>query len=350
MPITAENITQLQSVQRLNFDSITIPYELTDMLDNPEPSVNLGWFVYAPLSDRFLLLDTNNRLYAVTSDGEASDIVENVNVIDAVPFGDSMFAVLITTDDGYAVWYDDFYFDDDAREREIIAVESDGFPAAIWMTCPENSDESGAGCYASVELTTSTEIAVYNLPPYADEAETEISQQPYAPADDAQAVVRIGRIPFPYVVTSSLNGMVSLWDLGTESLVYNVDNGTDTPSVFGNINDDATHLIWRDNPNDTLYLLDFVTGENQVIADLSGAYAQWYFLSNEADVALAVNLGGEPNVIAWDTSTGERFDLGVYRDCERPQPDMTRLTPDGTTLIIGCDSGLDIWRVSDAMP
>ena len=166
------------------------------------------------------------------------------------------------------------------------------------------------------------------------------------PASDADAVVRIGRIPLPYVVTSSLDGIVKLWNLDTDDIVYEVNNGTGEPSVFGNINADATHLVWRDNANQTLYLLNFETGENREIAPLNGDYAQWYFLTNDASAIIAVNLGGEPNVVVWDTATGERTDLGNYRDCERPQPDMVRFTEDGTTLIIGCDTGLDIWRVN----
>ena len=160
------------------------------------------------------------------------------------------------------------------------------------------------------------------------------------------AVVRIGRIPLPYVVTSSLDGIVKLWNLDTGEIVYEVDNGTGEPSVFGNINADATHLVWRDNANQTLYLLNFETGENREIAPLNGDYAQWYFLSNDASVIIAVNLGGEPNVVVWDTETGERTNLGNYRECDRPQPDMARLTEDGSTLIIGCDTGLDIWRIN----
>jgi hypothetical protein len=50
-------------------------------------------------------------------------------------------------------------------------------------------------------------------------------------------------------------------------------------------------------------------------------------------------------VVAWDVKTGERTILGEYRECNRPQPDMTRLSEDGTTLVIGCDTGLDIWRI-----
>lgn len=168
---------------------------------------------------------------------------------------------------------------------------------------------------------------------------------PYLPANDSEAVVRIGRVPYPYVVTSSETGIVKVWDLDAQTLLYEVDNGTGQPSVFGNINATATHLVWRDNANETLYLLDFLTGKNSPIDALNGDYAQWYFLSIPADLILAAHLGDSPSVIAWDVMSGERTILGNYRTCNRPQPDMARLSVDGSTLAIGCGLGLEVWRV-----
>lgn len=181
---------------------------------------------------------------------------------------------------------------------------------------------------------------------FAAEDFSPLGQLPYGPAEREEAVVRVGRIPPPYTVTSDATGAVTLWSLAPEpQTLYDVDNGTDQPSVFGNINADATHLVWRDNPNESLYLLDFAEGDNRFIDALGGAYAQWFFLSNDASTILAVNLDFEPVVVAWEAVTGERVVLGEYRVCGRPQPDMSRLSADGTTLVIGCDTGLDIWRV-----
>ncbi len=81
-----------------------------------------------------------------------------------------------------------------------------------------------------------------------------------------------------------------------------------------------------------------------LIAPLDGAFIPFMLLSFDASVAIGVNVGSEPTVIVWDTTTGERYDLGEYRACNR-QPDMVRLSGDGTTLVIGCDTGLNIWRV-----
>lgn len=170
-------------------------------------------------------------------------------------------------------------------------------------------------------------------------------QLPYPPASDETAVVRIGRIPPPYVVTSSLEGVVKLWDLATSEMLMMAENGRDEPSVFGAINHMATHFVWRDNANQFLFLLDFATGENLLVDELNGAYAQWLFLSDDASLIIAVNLDFEPNVVAWDVTSGERTILGEHRQCGRPQPDAAQLSADGTTLVIGCDAGLELWRV-----
>jgi WD40 repeat protein len=146
-------------------------------------------------------------------------------------------------------------------------------------------------------------------------------------------------------VTSSIDGIVKLWNLETGETVYEVDNGTGEAAVFGNINKAATHLVWRDHDSKALYLLNFETGENRLIDELDAAYVQWFFLSNDASLIIAVNTNFEPNIVVWDVETGERTILGEYRHCNRPQPDMARLSADGTTLVIACDTGLDIWRI-----
>jgi hypothetical protein len=163
-------------------------------------------------------------------------------------------------------------------------------------------------------------------------------------------VVRIGRIPAPYAVTSTEDGQVILWHWPTNEQQAAASNGTGQPSVFGNINASASHLVWRDNENSALYLLDFVSGENRLIAPLNGEYVQWFFLGADASVVLGVNVEFAPIVAAWDVTSGMRLDLGSYLPCERPQPDMARLSADGTTLVIGCDAGLQFWRVQRAEP
>jgi hypothetical protein len=197
------------------------------------------------------------------------------------------------------------------------------------------------GSYAVERVSAPTLIA-------SRDGQTRLLEADFAGSMDV--VVRIGRIPAPYAVTSTEDGQVTLWHWPTNERRAFVNNGMGQPSVFGNINASASHLVWRDNENSTLYLLDFVSGENRLIAPLNGEYVQWFFLSADASVVLGVNVEFDPIVAAWDAATGERFDLGSYLPCQRPQPDMARLSADGTTLVIGCDAGLQFWRVQRAEP
>lgn len=353
--ITSDNILQLESVHQLSFETDLFTSTQDQSGENSQfiANIQIGWFVYSSHLRRFLLIDNMNNLYPVFDIGETVFSLDEMNIIDAVSFGDGFFAILSALPTGFSVRYDNLQLEDGTSY--IVNLTSSMMPSALWITCPETGLEDEIGCYASVEAFQDDETVILTMPSFnvaigssfsIDTSEIELEQRPYLPASDTDAVVRIGRIPLPYVVTSSLDGIVKLWNLDTDEVVYEVDNGTGEPSVFGNINADATHLVWRDNANQTLYLLNFETGENREIAPLNGDYAQWYFLTNDASAIIAVNLGGEPNVVVWDTATGERTDLGNYRDCERPQPDMVRLTEDGSTLIIGCDTGLDIWRVN----
>jgi|GEM_PF-499499 len=353
-PITSDNVLQLQSVDGIDFSTDIYVPPLSPQGENQyyPDHFNIGWFVYSAETERFLLIDNENSLSAVFADGSMTYTVPQVDVIDAAPFGDGFYAILFKTETGFSVWYDNLSLYGGTGFH--IDVTSSAMPSAIWVTCPDDADMNGFGCIAHVEVTEDTMTSVFVLPafdivPGGVESITindvDLASLSYTPSLDEHAVVRIGRIPLPYVVTSSLEGIVKLWNLDTGEVAYEVDNGTGEPSVFGNINASATHLVWRDNANQTLYLLNFETGENREIAPLNGDYAQWYFLSSDASVIIAVNLGGEPNVVVWNTETGERTNLGNYRECDRPQPDMARLTPDGSTLIIGCDTGLDIWRI-----
>jgi len=170
---------------------------------------------------------------------------------------------------------------------------------------------------------------------------------PYAPAQDIEAVVRIGRIAPPYTVTSTDAGRVTVWDLPTGKALLSVDTGTGEAAVFGALNTPATHLVWRDARSQALYWLDLKTGQNRVMDRLNGDYVQWFFLTPAADVIIGIDRGFSQHVNAWKVDqSGAMLDLGAYRSCTRPQPDMAALSADGTTLVMGCDTGLDIWRIN----
>ncbi len=317
--ITTETLTRLQSVQQIDFAELDAEFDT-------------GWFALDASGERLAFSDRTGGLVLLV-DGQvfyvghpgAEDESYPGSLVDVVFLGDEALPVHIL--EGQT------YFD-----FEPMAFEQ---PVGAWV----NADTERI--YAETAAFADAGAQIVAITATDDEAGYEIADiLPYAPGADESGVVRVGRIPRPYAVTSSLEGIVKLWNLETGEALYEVDNGTGQPSVFGAINLPPTHLVWRDNANESLYLLDFETGQNRFIDDLDGEYAQWYFLSNDASTILAVNLGFEPVVVAWDVATGERTILGEYRECSRPQPDMARLSDDGTTLVIGCDTGLDVWRIA----
>jgi hypothetical protein len=225
-------------------------------------------------------------------------------------------------------------------------------PAAQWIDCPDMDGDECAVWLEMIDLqrdrTSILELPLSFVLVENDAAQVdadELARVDYAPSTAEQAFVRIGRIEPPHVVTSTPDGQVNLWHLQSQASVAqaHVENG---PVVFGQLNASTSHLAWRGPASDALYLLDFTTGDNQRIADLNGAYAQFFLVSQNADVIFAVHVNDEPVIVAWDVASGQRYEVGEYGPCRR-EPDMARMSPDGTTLVVGCDTGLEIWRVAD---
>jgi hypothetical protein len=164
-----------------------------------------------------------------------------------------------------------------------------------------------------------------------------------SPQTDPDALIRIGRLPAPLAISVTREGLVRRWDLSTGEVTAEVP--MDTLPLYGHATPDGERLVWRDPPSTALNILNFETGENRMIIPLNGMYVPFIFLTASADVIIGVDPDEEPVVVAWVAERGERIDLGQYRACGRP-PDMARLSEDGSTLVIGCDAGLDIWRVA----
>lgn len=316
--INARNFTQLQSVQQIDFADL-VGY-LGEFLTGRFALSGDGQMVALVNEDNeILVLDTQGDLLGTYHIPDTDVIDMTFNAIDGT------FLSLHYADGTMTLVESSLSFD----QPEQYDFSIDGFPQSIW------TDEANT---IWVEIVgEDIQVAQINL-------ETDsLDMSPYAPALDQSAVVRIGRIPPPYVVTSSQDGVVKLWNLQTGDVIYEVavENG---PAVFGQINANASHLAWRDQASAHLYLLDFVSGENQVIADLNGEYVQYFFLSPDADVIIATHIEDRSDIVAWDVATGERYLLGEHRLCTRV-PDMIRMSDDGTTLVIGCDTGLDVWRI-----
>lgn len=351
--IGADNVQDLQPVLRVDFDADVIGRVDTGWFAlsgdgryatiTTHAGVPVTWQLYPPLSAaRFQGGDMPSA--SLTGGIVAGDTLQTGD--DALPpalidivYDAANRPYHVTQTDGRVLMITPLLTDDDEAIAPFVidfaATGLDGVPVQAWTS----GNHRG-------EFWPEFWIEVMADDPYLLQlgADGAIQTHAYAPSQQAEASVRIGRIAPPYAVTSDVGGVVTLWDLQRGEVLARVDNGTGQPAVFGALNAAGTHLVWRDPMNEAMYLLDFAAGENRLVAELNGAYAQWFFLSNDASTIIAVNLDFEPHVIVWDVATGEQSNLGAYRDCSRV-PDMARLSADGTTLVIGCDSGLDVWRV-----
>jgi len=320
--ISADRLGRLASVGRIDFADF--PWD-----------INIGWFEANDSATEFVVFDNDANIHILTETG----VIRSWSYVTQP--SEQVFALIdaVYLDEAPLVLYllDEHYF---INNRQL---EVNGRPVGIHRIQVRDSlfvevvDENG-----------DTSFWVYSAP--SNQAEwMPLEQIPYPIYESSEALVKVGRIDFPLAIRSSLSdGSLHLnaypnsftADSGAE---YRLKNG---PAVFGAVNRRATHFAWSAPRSTLLNLLDLRSGANRIVAALDGAYAQYYLLGNDADAIIAVNLDFEPHVAAWDASTGQRFDLGRYRTCGRI-PDKAALSEDGTALVIGCDSGLDIWRIVD---
>ncbi len=317
--ISAENLSRLCSDATIDFASF--PDELT-----------IGWFEANADASEFIVFDSDGRIYRVEQGGiKASwSLTEGgsqqiVSVIDAAYLrGEPKILYLL----------DDAYF---INEQELMI---DALPVAA----------HGAGDSLYVEVVDASGTTFFLEYGFArDAAELVLIKTISLPDEQPeQPAVRIGRIDFPLIITSALaNSELTVYRypdaFAAESASKIVLPGG--PAVFGAVNGGAgSHLAWSDPASARLNLLDLETGENRMVAEIDGAYAQYHLLTADASAIFIVNQDFLPEVFAWDVGSGLQFRLGPYRSCKRI-PDKVVLSADGSALIIGCDTGLDIWRI-----
>jgi hypothetical protein len=332
--ISADNIEQLTSVARIDFDALSV--ELGGL--------DLGWFALSPTANRLAVRNRNNELVILNPQGDVVDIY-------SAPGRDDLPATVLEADFsaegnmlasahldgmGYVVAYRDI----ETGTMQYLRFETTEAPIRIW---------TGNQIWLEISPVDPLEGRfVIQVAPDLLSQSGEIRESadfptiPSGPEHDPDAFLRIGRIKPPTAITVTQAGLVKRWNLETGEVTATAH--VDVLTGAGQVNASGRYFVWRDAESANLYLLDFETGENRLIVSLDGTYIPFLFLSTDASIAIGVNVGSEPTVVAWDTATGERYDLGEYRACNR-QPDMVRLSRDGTTLVIGCDTGLDIWRV-----
>ncbi|MCY3781120.1 MAG: hypothetical protein OXG78_12475 [Chloroflexi bacterium] len=317
--ISAGNLDRLRSVARIDFAEF--PGEL-----------EIGWFEANDDASEFIVFDSDGNIYRAGKSGVLEswsyrgDEAQIFSLIDAVYVNDRPFILYLL---------DDVYFINDRQ------LQMDDFPVAVYKVDQSLFVEAITNSGATVFHEVSLEMGADTISPV---------RTLKLPGSDSDALgMLIGRIDFPHVVLSNLaESRLSLYRypdaFSAESRGEFVLTGG--PAVAGALNSAGSHFAWSDPASARLNLLDLASGENAVVAESGGSYAQYHLLATDASAILVVNVDFAPVVFAWDIETGRRHDLGEYRECTRI-PDKVVLSGDGTTLIIGCDTGLDVWRVVD---
>ncbi len=330
-PINAANVEQLGRVLQIDFDAA--PAEAGEIIS--------GWLRVDRDGRRVVMVNRANDL--LVWDIASGELVAaysipgtdgtNANMMDIAwdATGETIHSLHT---DGAAYTVGVYTVADDNLQRVTVPAGDDR-PVRVWA-----GDEPGVTWVEVLTSDPETPPYVLRLDVTSGEVLTKLDSVAEA---DRQSQVRIGRMPAPLAVTSSVEGVVQLWDLEAGDLLHAVELGA--MPTFGHINGAAGRLlVWRDTQSEALHILDFETGANQQIAALDGAYVQALLLPPAADVVIGVNIDLEAVVVAWDVATGEQVQLGEYRECSRT-PDMVQISEDGTTLVIGCDTGLDVWRI-----
>jgi hypothetical protein len=344
--ITADNVAELQSVTSIESEDLS-----------EEAALASGWFTLSPDGTMFAGVTRRNEVAVFDQNGiietyGLSSDVESPTVLDA-SFSDDGSQLVSLHGDGtnFFILLRTFGTEADTTEIEIpseIAGEALGIPVRVWISASEESADATNLWLETMPLDGGRDYKVVKLPLDAERAliADAVTAIPSAPEQDTNAYVRIGRIPAPLAVTASQDGLVKLWNLETGDATYSIQ--VDDVPVFGRVNENGgEQLAWRDGSSLGLNVLDFESGENTRVIDLEGDYIQALMLTPAGDVVLAVHIGEENNVVAWIVETGERIDLGNYRECAGV-PDMVQLSQDGTTLVIGCNQGFEVWQIGSA--
>ena len=330
--ITANTIEQLQSVVTIDFDSL--PAEAGEIING-----------------RVYINDEGSHLAAVNRSGQVVFWDVGGNFLDVT--------APIFTEDGFPATFIDGAFDAEGSlfvavysaggryviashqlqgTSEVLTVESDNNPAAVWIA-------SGEVWLEIVPAEAGALPFIAHVPlPFESETVREgaLATLPFVSAQDEDVIVRVGRLMLPLDVTVVKGGLVKRWNLQTAELTASV--ALDEVPIYGHITPDGRYLLWRDPMSEAMHVLDFDAGEDRVVVELDGTYIPFLFLTPDASAAVGVYVNDEPVVVGWDVERGQRYDLGQYRQCQRP-PDMVRLSRNAKTLVVGCDTGLDVWQV-----
>lgn len=319
--ISADNLGRLQSDEQIDFEDLA-------------GELNFGWFAANEDASEIVASDQRGTMYIIMSEGLSrswsyvNDASEQVFSLIAAVFLDGDLYILYQLDAAYYI-----------IEGALLLQQT---PVGLWSL--PNSQSLVVGTIDNDGVLEFQHYEVRNSGSQFAFVETF----DYPSFDSDAPAVRIGRIGFPLVLVSVFSDNRLLVyrypDAYTEGREREIRliNG---PAIVGAVNGTVgSHFAWSDPHSMHLNLLNLATGDNRVVAELEGAYAQFHLLTLDASAVIIVNLNFTPEVFAWESESGRRYDLGPYRRCSRI-PDKVALSADGTALIIGCDTGLDIWRI-----
>jgi hypothetical protein len=336
--VTIDNVTTLAPSAQIDFDNL--PEEVGEVLS--------GGFALDAGGQRLAIRNRDNAVAIFTTTGELVDVF-------SIPGADGLPDTVLDSSFNRAGTMLASIVSDGATyttairlvDEELTALQPFPFapdiPLRVWF------DAEAPYYWLEVTPADPGESAYlvrlpYVLPGIAA-VDVEPLVVPFAPDSEPDTFARFGRINAPYAVTATQAGGVTVWNLEQGEAIARAQ--VDGLPVFGGLNRDASALAWRDPSYTELHLLNLTTGEDRLVAPLDGTYINYILVTPPADVILGVHVGEEAIIAAWNAETGERTDLGAYRECSRT-PDMARLSGSATVLVIGCDTGIDIWRVDAA--
>jgi len=348
--IDAGNIDHLVSQTQIDFDEV------------PERmgAIEKGWFALSDTADYLAVTSSYNEIVVWNMQEESISSYRVRGKIEDYPLAvfDMSFSSGLSPK-----WLASFHMGSVEGDGDQLKTES---TVAFYDLPYKQVDTAGAGGFLGVtpvqvwfdnrnltwvEVIDDTSVSYVNqvyspVMPASPDGE-DITEKGVSPTTDPESVIRIGRIEPPLAVTVTEDGRVKRWNMEKGEVTAEVQiNPEDGLPIYGALNAGGdSDLLWRDPASTALHILNFETGEDRTVVPLDGAYIPFIFLTRQSDVIIGVNIDDQPIVVAWNVATGERYDLGYYRECNRP-PDMVRLSQDGTTLVIGCDTGLDVWRVT----
>ncbi len=321
--ITADNILYLQSVQTLDFNAL--PEDLIPasglFVSNADASRIVTFGNYPgdpPLNQAILWGYGDEPLVNSIADGSITRFLSAE--------GRCLYA-------GYRGYYAVWELNPDSVEATAHYISDplgNDTVANLWLT---DDTECSTQIYAEI---AADDGAAFILAPDLSVLHPELF--------GTDAAARVGRILPPLALTMDFDGNLYRWDMNTHTITATIALGA--LAMFGATTPTGSHYAWLQTDFSGLHLVDFEAGTDHLVTALDATYISHIKLAHDADVIVGVDPADAPGTVsAWLVETGERLDLGLYRHCERVQPDLVQLSQDGATLIIGCDTGIDVWRV-----